>query len=77
VLTFQSWTSFSISPTKSCVGSPDGAVHCGFGSGELWSGQMGEDGGGLCGYAAHLGGYIPDMEIYSNWSGFTGALGRE
>lgn len=39
---------------------------------------MEEDGGGLCGFAAHLlGGYIPDMEIYSNWSRFTEALGRE
>lgn len=46
MLTFQSWTSFSIIPTKSWVGFPDGVMHWDFGTGDLWSGRMEEDGGG-------------------------------
>lgn len=33
VLTFQSWTSFSVTPTKSWVGFLDGTVHCDLGVG--------------------------------------------
>lgn len=40
MLTFQSWTNFSITHTKSWVGFPDEALHCDFGTGDLWSGRM-------------------------------------
>lgn len=42
MLSFQSWTSFSVSPTESWVGFPNGVVHCDFETGDLWSGWMEE-----------------------------------
>lgn len=67
VLTFQSWTSFSITPTKSCFGFPDGVLHCNLGTEDLWSRWIEEDREGLFGFATRLlDGYVPDMGTYSD-----------